>query len=226
MLRARTAVPKGTHKTESTNKGQQGTPTSQNFPIDTNYTTPDCHCFTLAALPDAERKVFDLPSRTLIGNFIGVTAMNTLFRSTSTDANILSLSLGQLCPEERAKLVALILNNPETAALAKLGMRVASPAQQTASAMVSAAGACSRHNKWNARNWVTGACASLALLAVFSFSDRSMQVVEPGRIAMNQVAMNQMPVSDQFGPAGSFEGAAVQRLELADRFGGGGFEAD
>ena len=156
-----------------------------------------------------------------------------LQKATSTDANILSLSLGQLCQDERAKLVALILNNPETAALAKLGMRVASPAQQTASAMVSAAGSCSKEskcclgstpniNKWNARNWVTGACASLALLAVFSFSDRSMQVVEPGRVAMNQV-----PVSDQFGPAGSFEGAAgVQSLELVDRFGGGGFEAD
>ena len=49
-----------------------------------------------------------------------------------------------------------------------------------------------------------------------------MQAVEPGRIAMNQA-----PMSDQFGLAGSFEGAAeVQRLELVDRFGGGGFEAD
>ena len=149
--------------------------------------------------------------------------MSTASRSTSTDVSILSLSLGQLCPEERAKLVASILNNPETAALAKLGMRMASPAQQTASAMISAASSCEvSKGRWNARNWVTSACASLALFAVFSFSDSSRQAVEPGRVALNQAQR-----SDQFGPAGSFEGSAgVHRLESVDRFGGGGFETD
>ena len=150
--------------------------------------------------------------------------MNTPPKSTSTDANILSLSLGQLCSQERAKLVNSILSNPETAALAKLGMRAASPAQKTASSLVAAANLHGEYSKsgWSARNLVTCACASLALLAVFSFSDRSTQTVEGGRIAMNQVQM-----SDQFGTAGSFEGGVgAQRLELVDRFGGGGFEAD
>ena len=80
-------------------------------------------------------------------------------------SSILSLSVGQLRADERAKLVDSILSNPETAALAKLGLRVASPAHQTASCIVSAA-ASRRTGAWNARNWVTGACASLALLAI------------------------------------------------------------
>ena len=139
----------------------------------------------------------------------------------SGTSNILSLSLGQLCADERAKLVSAILSDPETAALAKLGLRVASPAQQTASSFVTAA---SSRNKgwWNARNFVTGACASFALLAVFSFSGRSVQNVESGLVALNQVQN-----SDHFGAPGSFEGnAGLSRLEVVDSFGSGGFEAD
>ncbi len=144
--------------------------------------------------------------------------------STPISLSIESLSLGQLCAQERAKLVNAILSNPETAALAKLGLRVAIPAQQTASCIVAAANSHSKSNKgwWNARNLVTGACASFALLAVFSFSNQTVQTVEPGRVAMSQAHL-----SDQFGPAGSFEGVAgMGNLELVDRFGGGGFEAD
>ena len=151
------------------------------------------------------------------------TPSNEEFSSSSNSAcsNILSLSVGQLCSEERAKLVNSILSNPETAALAKLGLRVASPAHQTASGIVFAA-SLRRAGAWNARNLVTGACASLALLAIFSFSNLSMHTIEPSRVAMSQVQS-----SDRFGPTGSFEGAAtLSSLESLDRFGSGGFEAD
>ena len=79
-----------------------------------------------------------------------------------------------------------------------------------------------RTGAWNARNWVTGACASLALLAIFSFSNVNVQSAEVSRVAMNP-AQN----TDHFGPAGSFEGiATLNNQELVDRFGSGGFEAD
>ncbi len=153
--------------------------------------------------------------------------MTTSIKSDSTSvnplsSNIVSLSLGQLCADERAKLVNAILSNPETAALTKFGLRVANPAQQISSSIVSAASD-SRHSKsvWSARNFVTGACASFALLAIFSFSGRSVQNSEPARVAMNQAQQ-----SDHFGAAGSFEGAGSSRLQSEDRFGGGGFEAD
>ncbi len=139
-------------------------------------------------------------------------------------SNIVSLSLGQLCADERAKLVDAILSNPETAALAKLGMRVTTPAQRTASAFVAASNSHSKLSKsgWNARNLVTGACASLALLAMFSFSERSVQTVETGQVAMNQVQNN-----DHFGTPGSFEGSAgLNRPAVNDSFGSGGFEAN
>ena len=136
-------------------------------------------------------------------------------------AAIVSLSTGQLCAQERAKLVHSILSNPETAALAKLGLRVASPAQQTASAFVSAANVQS-NSYWNVRKLVAGACASLALVTVFSFSNFNVQSHEPGLVAMNQD-----PGSDHFGTAGSFEGVAAMNREVSiDRFGSGGFEAD
>ena len=160
---------------------------------------------------------------------------SNLDSSSSDTLNILNLSAGQLCAEERAKLVNAILSNPETAALAKLGLRVASPAQQAASAFVSAANSHEKHNNgwWNARNLVTGACASFALAAIFSFSNLSGQAVDSG-LAMNpgigmnpRTSMNQAQMSDHFGSEGSFEGVVgSNKLELVDRFGGGGFETD
>ena len=166
-------------------------------------------------------------------NSTGVFTMTTSIKSDSTtisplSSNILSLSLGQLCADERAKLVNAILSNPETAALTKFGLRIANPAQQISSSIVSAASN-RRHSNglWSARNFVTGACASFALLAIFSFSGRSVQNYEPGRVAMNQAQH-----SDHFGAPGSFEtgsfegAASLNRLESADRFGGGGFEAE
>lgn len=159
--------------------------------------------------------------------------MTTSIKSDSASAsplssNILSLSLGQLCADERAQLVNAILSNPETAALTKFGLRVGNPAQQMSSSIVSAASnSCHSKGLWSARNFVTSACASFALLAIFSFSGRSVHNIEPGRVAMNQSQH-----SDRFGAAGSFEAgsfegvASLNRLESADRFGGGGFEAE
>jgi|GEM_PF-6863868 len=157
---------------------------------------------------------------TTSSNSIPVRSSQTSAKPTSLD--ILSLSLGHLCADERARLVNAILSNPETAALTKLGLRVANPAQQTASALVFAASSGHRKGWWNARNLVTGACASFAMLAIFSFSGRPAQTIEPGLVAMNQVQN-----SDHFGTSGSFEGlAAVSRQESVDRFGNGGFEAE
>ena len=141
--------------------------------------------------------------------------------SSSVSSSIVSLSLGVLCSVERAKLVRSILVNPETAALVKLGLRVASPAHQTASAMVHVASARGT-GFWNMRNVVTGACASLALVAVFSFSNVKVQVNAPALVAMNQEQS-----SDQFGTTGSFEGiVSSNRVVSVDRFGSGGFEAE
>ena len=140
--------------------------------------------------------------------------------SSGVSSSIVSLSLGVLCADQRAKLVHSILANPETAALAKLGLRVSGPAHQTASAMVHVAGARSK-GFWNVRNVVTGACASLALVAVFSFSNVKVPFNAPALVAMNQEQS-----SDHFGTAGSFEGiASSNRVESMDRFGSGGFEA-
>ena len=141
--------------------------------------------------------------------------------SNSISSSIVSLSVGALCADERAKLLRSILANPETAALTKLALRVSSPAHQTASLMVSAASE-RRENLWSTRNLLTGACASLALVAIFSFSSFNLRTPEAGLVALNQ-----MQISDQFGPAGSFEGvAASNQTQLVDRFGSGGFEAD
>ena len=141
--------------------------------------------------------------------------------SGAVSSSILNLSVGQLGADERAELVATILSNPQAAALTKLGLRLANPAHQTASFIISAAGS---HNKgfWNARTLVTGACASLALLSIFSFSTVNVQPSEAGVVAMNQARG-----SDRFGAAGSFEGAvAANNRESLDRFASGGFEAD
>jgi hypothetical protein len=149
------------------------------------------------------------------------TAAKESFDSISVSSSIVSLGVGVLCADERAKLLRSILANPETAALTKLALRVSSPAHQTASSMVSAASA-RRESVWSTRNLLTGACASMALVAIFSFSSLNPRTPEAGLVAMNQVR-----VSDHFGPSGSFEGvAASNQTQLVDRFGNGGFEAD
>ncbi len=141
--------------------------------------------------------------------------------SSSVGSSIVCLSAGVLCADEREKLLRAILANPETAALAKLGLRVSSPAHQTASLMVLAASA-RRESLWSVRNLVTGACASLALVAIFSFSSFNLRTPEAGLVALNHVQTN-----DHFGPAGSFEGvAASNQAQFVDRFGSGGFETD
>lgn len=143
------------------------------------------------------------------------------FEFNSVSASMVSLSIGALCDQERAKLLHSILANPDTATLAKLALRVSSPAQLTASSMVSAANT-RKESTWSARNWVTGACASLALVAIFSFSSFKLQNSEAGPVAMNQAQS-----SDHFGPPGSFEGVvASNKTQLIDSFGNGGFEAD
>lgn len=143
------------------------------------------------------------------------------FESSSISSSLVSLSAGVLCADEREQLLCAILANPETATLAKLALRVSSPAHQTASSMVFAASA-HHESLWSARNLVTGACASLALVAIFSFSSFNLRAPEAGMVAMNQAQR-----SDHFGPTGSFEGvAALNTQKLVDKFGGGGFEAE
>jgi hypothetical protein len=137
---------------------------------------------------------------------------------------LVQLTLGGLSDVDRSALLQAILQDPQQAHLTQLALRLEGNVQHTSSAMVAAAQA-SKPAFFNPRNLLVGACASFAMLAVFSLN-------APGP-STHYVAPNVVASNDRFGPAGSFEGdapiAQARHLvapELNDRFGGGGFEAN
>jgi hypothetical protein len=138
--------------------------------------------------------------------------------------HITSLSAGTLSTRGRAALVDAILTNSETARLTKLSLRLAEPARHAASAMLLAA-AEHKTPAWRSRSLLTGACASLAMVAVFSFT-----AMRSNHTASQNASIN--AANDRFGPIASFEGAApafsatITNLDLNDHFGEGGFEAN
>jgi hypothetical protein len=137
---------------------------------------------------------------------------------------LVQLTLGGLSEADRSALLQSVLQDPQQAQLTQLALRLERDIQHTSSAMVAAAHA-SKPAFFNPRHVLVGACASFAMLAVFS-----LNAPGPGTryVPPNVVASN-----DRLGPAGSFEGDApitqarnVALPELNDRFGGGGFEAN
>ncbi len=144
--------------------------------------------------------------------------------SENLSESIALLSAGTLTASDRSALVDAILTSSETASLTKLGLRIAEPARHAASAMLYSAEKRSV-SAWRTRGVLTGTCASLALMAVFSFT----ALHERGAIVQS-AGVN--PSNDRFGAIASFEGAPpTQNIinpnpALTDRFGGGGFEAN
>jgi hypothetical protein len=137
---------------------------------------------------------------------------------------LIQLTLGGLSDADRSALLQSVLRDPAQARLTQLALRLERDIQHTSCAMVAAAHA-SKPAFFNPRHVLVGACASFAMLAVFS-----LNAPGPGT---RYVAPNVVAGNDRFGPAGSFEADTPMMQtrnlvapELNDRFGGGGFEAN
>ena len=121
------------------------------------------------------------------------------------------------CSEEsRQQLLQQALSGAQGAQDVKLILRTSELANEASLQWISIA---QRHRTSgaSARTWLAGACASFALVALFSLHQPSTQLpqaVKPQTLASNH--------SDHFGASGSFEGV----VQESDAFGRLNFEAN
>ena len=122
------------------------------------------------------------------------------------------------CTEERRlELLHQALSGAHGAREVKLTLRVGELANDATVEWVSIAQRNSSKVS-STRTWLAGACASLALVAVFSLNQSNVTTL-PRTTQPQELASN---LPDHFGASGSFEGAGTQ----SDTFGRLNFEAN
>lgn len=122
------------------------------------------------------------------------------------------------CSEEhRRQLLQLALSGAQGAREVKLALRTESLASEAAAQWVQIAHRHRSVGNFSRRSWLAGACASLALIAVFSLHQSA--VTPPARAQAQELASN---LPDRFGAIASFEGNVAE----SDSFSRLSFEAN
>lgn len=130
----------------------------------------------------------------------------------------MSPTIDSNCHEERRlQLLQQALSGAQGAKEVKLALRAEVLADDAAVEWVQIAHRHRASARPSARTWLAGACASMALVAVFSLNQSA--VTQSARTQPQELASN---LPDSFGAAASFEGAAVE----SDSFGRLSFEAN